>query len=263
MNNVNPVARIVHKITEPILLISAVMLLGGCAAGKMFMAGYTPPQTIADLINEQQAQVGGLPSELAFDGSQYNEIDSSDYLDSEGEHLDVTTGRSDAFSMSNFRQVESFRPRFSYKSIEDYAAQLSMDLMQNRFGLSADAKVGVSSFVKLDTSLQNTTVLGNQLAEYLIGEMQQLGLPVVDHKLMPALQVTSRGDVTFSRDVLQLSNQNVMDHVLSGTLIERPNGVYVNARIISVDSNKVVSSANIMIPGFVLDSLNMGFYSYQ
>jgi TolB-like protein len=171
----------------------------------------------------------------------------------------VTIGLGDTFAQSGYRQVESFRPRFTYKSVQDYAAQLSMDLVRHRHGLRPDAKVGISSFVKLDTSLQNTTILGNQLAEYLIAEMQQQGMPVVDHKLMPALQVTSRGDITFSRDVLRLSQQKVMDHVLSGTMIEKANGVFVNARIISVATNRVVASATVLIPDFVVDSVSMGY----
>ncbi|MFC4699748.1 FlgO family outer membrane protein [Glaciecola siphonariae] len=235
-----------------------VVLLTGCAAGKLLMSGYTPPQTIADLMREQQNAAGGIPPEMAMTGEQYNQIDASDYA-SGNEHLDVTTGTADMHAMSAYHQLESFRPRFTYKSIEDYAAQLAMDLMKNRYGLSAQSRVGISSFVKLDESLQNTTVLGNQLAEYLISEMQQLGLPVVDHKLMPALEVSARGDIAFSRDVMRLSKNKVMDHVLSGTLIERANGVFVNARIISVSTNQVVSSATMLIPSFVAQAASTGY----
>jgi TolB-like protein len=241
------------------LLAYLGLLLSGCAAGNMLMAGYTPPQTIADLLNEQRNKAGGLPAELAMNGQQNKQINSDDSASNSEENLDVTTGSADMHAMSAFHQVESFRPRFSYKSIQDYAAQLSMDLMRNRYGLNADSRVGISSFVKLDTSLQQTTVLGNQLAEYLIAEMQQQGMAVVDHKLMPALEVTSRGDIAFSRDVMRLSKQKMMDHVLSGTLIEKANGVFVNARIISINTNRVVASATVLIPDFVAQSATMGY----
>jgi TolB-like protein len=233
--------------------------LTGCAAGSMLMSGYTPPQTIADLLAEQQQAAGGIPAEMAMNGQQYNEIDTENYNDTRDEHLDVTTGSADMHAMSAFHQVDSFRPRFSYKSVQDYAAQLSMDLMKSRYGLSSNARVGISSFVKLDATLQNQTILGNQLAEYLIFEMQQQGLPVVDHRLMPALQVTSRGDVTFSRDIQQLSKSKVMDHVLSGTLIEKANGVFVNARIMSVTTKQIVATATVLIPSFVVQSATTGY----
>lgn len=242
-----------------VCIICAGLTLTGCAAGSLLMAGYTPPQTIADLLNEHNTAAGGLPLELAMNGQQNNQIDSDDYKDISPEHLDVTTGSADNYAQSAYQKVESFRPRFSYKSVQDYAAQLSMRLIRNRHGLSADARLGISSFVKLDTSLQNTTILGNQLAEYLMAEMQQQGISVVDHKLMPALEVTSRGDITFSRDIMRLSKQNVMDYVLSGTLIEKANGVFVNARIISVQTNRVVASATVLIPDFVAESVASGY----
>ncbi|WP_371195847.1 FlgO family outer membrane protein [Glaciecola sp. SC05] len=242
-----------------LLVAFAAIALTGCAAGKMLMAGYTPPQTIADLLNEQNRAAGVLPPELAMNGQQDNKIGIDDYKDETPEYLDVTTGSAESYAQSGYHQVESFRPRFTYKSIQDYAAQLSMDLIRTRHGLSPNARVGISSFVKLDASLQNTTILGNQLAEFLISEMQQQGMPVVDHKLMPALQVTSNGDIAFSRDVLELSNQNIMDHVLSGTMIEKANGIFVNARIISVNTNRVVASATVLIPDFVVQSTTMGY----
>jgi len=246
-------------VAKVLLIVYACTTLMGCAAGKMLMAGYTPPQTIADLLNEQYAAAGELPPELAFNGQQNNGIDTGDYRGEDVEHLDVSTGHSDPFANSGFRRVEAFRPGFTYKSAQDYAAQLAMDLMHNRNGLTADARIGVSSFVKLDRSLQTTTILGNQLAEYFIAEIQQQGLSVVDQKLMPALQVTPRGDIAFSRDVMQLANTQMMDHVLSGTLIEKPNGVFVNARIIAVHTNRVVSSATILIPSFVAKASNPNY----
>lgn len=247
------------QVLRVLFIAYACTSLMGCAAGKMLMAGYTPPQTIADLLNEQYAAAGQLPPELAFNGQQKNRIDKGDYRVDNIEYLDVSTGHADPFANSGYRRVEAFRPGFTYKSAQDYAAQLAMELMRNRHGLGPDARIGVSSFVKLDRSLQNTTILGNQLAEYFISEIQQQGLSVIDHKLMPALQVTENGDITFSRDVMQLSDTQMMDHVLSGTLIEKANGVFVNARIIAVHSNRVVSSATILIPSFVAQASNPAY----
>lgn len=242
-----------------LLLSYAAVALTGCAAASMLMPGYTPPQTIAGLLNEQYMAAGGIPPELAMDGQQNNQIGIEDYKDESPEYLDVTTGSAESYAQSGYHQVESFRPRFTYKSVQDYAAQLSMDLVRTRHGLGPESRVGISSFVKLDATLQNTTILGNQLAEFMIAEMQQQGMHVVDHKLMPALEVTSYGDIAFSRDVMRLSQQNVMDHVLSGTLIEKANGVFVNARIISVNTNRVVASATLLIPDFVVESTSMGY----
>lgn len=230
-------------------------MLGACSASKMFMAGYTPPQTIADLLNEQYALAGELPPEINPDsrGSAPISIDADANISNEANHDNYYALEA---------PVQRFNPRFTYKSVQDYAAQLAMRLVKNGNGLNGSAKIGISSFVKLDTSLQNTTILGNQLAEYSISEIQQFGLNVIDFKLMPALEVSNNGDIAFSRNVIQLANKQIMNHVLSGTMIERQDGIFVNARIIALGSNRVVSSASILIPSFVAQSTQPNYVSY-
>ena len=236
-------------------LITSLSMLGACSASKMFMAGYTPPQTIADLLNEQYALAGELPPEINPDSRGSAPIS-----------IDANTNISNEANQDNYYALEApvqrFNPRFTYKSVQDYAAQLAMRLVKNGNGLNGSAKIGISSFVKLDTSLQNTTILGNQLAEYSISEIQQFGLNVIDFKLMPALEVSNNGDIAFSRNVIQLANKQIMNHVLSGTMIERQDGIFVNARIIALGSNRVVSSASILIPSFVAQSTQPNYVSY-
>jgi TolB-like protein len=109
--------------------------------------------------------------------------------------------------------------------------------------------------VRLDRSLQQTNILGNQLAEYFISEMQQFGLAVVDFKMTSTLNVTQRGDFVFSRDALKLAKNMKMDHMLSGTMIDKSKGVQINARIISIENGRVVASASVLIPHFIAQSL--------
>lgn len=229
------------------------------------MAGYQPPQTIADLLNEQYGLAGELPPELDDNNRRNTKISLDTYvgeqaIDQNRPQRETEYTADDYYQMQS--PVQRFNPQFTYKSVKDYASQLAMDLVKNGNGLSQNAMIGITSFVKLDTSLQNTTVLGNQLAEYSISEIQQFGLHVIDFKLMPAMQVKSNGDLTFSRNLLQLANNNVMNHVMSGTMIEKAEGVFVNARIISLSNNRVVSSASVLIPRFVAEQTKPRFVSY-
>lgn len=242
-----------------ILVCIIVSILGGCAAGKLFMAGYQPPQTIADLLNEQYALAGELPPEINSANRSNTPITNASYKG------DVSASvAKQVYDNQSPQQpaVQRFTPRFTYKSVQDYAGQLAMDLMKNANGLTSEARIGVTSFVKLDYTLQNTTILGNQLAEYSISEIQQFGLNVIDFKLMPAIQVSSRGDLAFSRDVVKLANQNIMDHVLSATMIEKVDGVFINARIIALGTNRVVSSASVLVPKFVATQVQPQSFTY-
>jgi TolB-like protein len=243
-----------------------VVFVGGCAAGKMFMAGYQPPQTIADLLREQNALANGTP--LNGITGQAHEIQkrsaktigSSSYQD--GPMTDESTNgniRTPALAQA---PVQRFTPQFTYKSVQDYAGQLAMDLVKNARGLNSQAHIGVTSFVKLDNTLQNTTILGNQMAEYSISEIQQFGLNVIDFKLMPAIQVSKRGDLAFSRDLMQLAKNDVVSHVMSATMIEKADGVFINARIITLGSNRVISSASVLVPRFLAQQIQPQYLAY-
>ncbi|MGB3727084.1 MAG: FlgO family outer membrane protein [Glaciecola sp.] len=248
-----------QQTSKLISMAACVALLSGCAAGKMFMAGYTPPQTIADLINEQYALAGELPPELDPDKRDNKPITLDASLVRTSNDTSNNSGEQD-YTLD--APVQRFNPRFTYKSVQDYAGQLAMQLVKNGNGLNTRAKIGVSAFVKLDTTLQNTTVLGNQLAEYSISEIQQFGLHVIDFKLMPAIKVTRGGDLAYSRNVVELAESSNMNHVLSGTMIQKREGIFVNARIIELGSSKVVSTASVLIPRFVADQASPQFVSY-
>lgn len=148
-----------------------------------------------------------------------------------------------------------FSPGITHKALNDYAASLAMALMDGSVQLTTEELIGIASFVRLNRSLRQTTILGNQLSEYLIAELQHYGLGVIDFKLANTLDVTGRGDLALSREGRRIAKRMEMDHILTGTLVEQPRGVSVNARIISIDQQKVVASANVFIPSFVVTSL--------
>ncbi|MCW8092579.1 FlgO family outer membrane protein [Alteromonas sp. ASW11-130] len=151
-----------------------------------------------------------------------------------------------------------FQPRQTHKKVVDYASQLAMELVDRAMGLSTSELVGVTSFVRLNTSLSDTTILGNQLSEYLISELQAYGIGVIDFKVTDGIKVTPRGDIAMDRSGKRLVESVRLDHILTGTMIEDARGVRVNARIVAVKSKRVVASASIHIPAFVVTSLYAG-----
>jgi TolB-like protein len=244
------------RFVKLVSLIFAVLVLNACAVGKMLTAGYTPPPLVAGLSPADE------PTELekTAPGSKVrNGISLDNY---KGEAPSPLMPDTSAHTVQPWHTPSSlFRPSFVHKSLADYAAQLSMELLKNSSGMKQDDLIGVASFVRLDRSLQHTNVLGNQLSEYFISEIQQFGLAVVDFMAMDAIRVTERGDFVFSRNSFELAKNLQMDHMLSGTLIDKAKGVQINARIISIDNKRVVASASVLIPHFIADSLRPEFVS--
>ncbi|MBF7072520.1 hypothetical protein ISG33_03780 [Glaciecola sp. MH2013] len=237
-----------------LLLMTFVLLLSGCAVGRMLVSGYTPPPLIEqleqdnDLLVDINQGVQNQRKQGAISLESYKGDAPFPLLQNRGdEQVDYRSWQTPS---------SLFQPSFVHKSIEDYAAQMAMELLKNSAGLKTSDLIGVGSFVRLDRSLQTTNVLGNQLSEYFISEVQQFGLSVIDFKAMNHVHVRSSGDYMFSRDSLELAQDLEMDHMLSGTMIDKPKGIQVNARIISVTNKRVVASASVLIPHFIVQRLH-------
>ncbi|GEA13327.1 FlgO family outer membrane protein [Alteromonas sp. KUL49] len=220
--------------------VSALMLmacLSGCAMSPEFSAFFVEPEPEP----MQEPMYPANPSGFVY---------TPDSRDQEHAHLSAQeqTYRDPLHS--------GFAPSQTHKRLNDYASQLAMDLMENATQLTQDDLVGITSFVRFDATLSTSTVLGNQLSEYLIAELQDFGVSIVDFKLANGITVSPYGDFAMSRSAKYLASELAMDHLVTGTIIEDERGLRVNARIVSLENKQVMSSANIYIPAFIVTSLH-------
>ena len=86
-------------------------------------------------------------------------------------------------------------------------------------------------------------------------EIHQFGLDVVDFKTTDFIRVTPKGDFVFSRDFMELREEQPIEYVLGGTLVHHQGGTLVNARIVSVASKKVLASAQSFVPQHVVSAI--------
>jgi TolB-like protein len=148
-----------------------------------------------------------------------------------------------------------FSTDLHFNRLGEYTEQMAADLQNDVRGMRVDQPIVVASFVHLDSSLQNTDTLGIQLAESFINELQQIGLPVADHKLMGVLDVNVKGDFVFSRNMGQFYNEVNIGYVLTGTMLRNSRGLVINARLINFKTNAVVASTSKFLPNIVINNL--------
>ncbi|GEM_PF-470118 len=158
-------------------------------------------------------------------------------------------------------------PYANHQLLTNYISRMARELVDNLQPYRL-RNIAVTSFVNLDESLQKSNLAGNQISEEFITEIRQLGLPVVDFKTTGFIKVTSAGDFVFSRKAKELRDVQGIDHVLSGTMVWHQNGLVINARIIDLNSNQVLSASKGFIPYFVTDQAFSGptsgrFYNYS
>ena len=146
-------------------------------------------------------------------------------------------------------EIDSFNlPRHA---INDVVKGLAYQMLESSSFVNAKTPVAVASFVNLK-DLESTNWLGNQLAESFVHELQLHGLVIVDFKTTGHIRVTKDGDYVFSRDWKELPERQIIDYVVTGTMMEQQDGILVNARMIGMQSKVVVATAQSFIPTWVI-----------
>ncbi|MDC8830633.1 FlgO family outer membrane protein [Alteromonas gilva] len=149
----------------------------------------------------------------------------------------------------------TYKGRPLSKHVGDYVKVLTQDLVANMEVVNNQTPVGVTHFALLDSALNKTNLLGQQMAESFVHELHKFRIPVIDFKATDFIRVTPEGDFLLTRDYLELETNLPLEFVLTGTMARHQGGVMVNARIIGIESHSVVASAQMLIPYYVADAL--------
>jgi TolB-like protein len=141
--------------------------------------------------------------------------------------------------------------------INYYVRGLMQDLVANLQYVNSTTPVAVVSFVMLDSNYNDSNLLGIQIAESLIHEVHKFGIPVIDFKTTGYIRVTEQGDFAFSRDYEDFSGEMPARYIVGGTMLKHTDGYLINARIVGMQSQAVVASAQSFIPNSVSDPILM------
>lgn len=142
----------------------------------------------------------------------------------------------------------------SHKQLDDYVAQLAMQLYHTSATAIPDATVAVAGFAELTPGRDHLHPLGNVLAERFLQQLPRYGLTMVDHKLTGGIKLTAQGDAVFSNRAGQVAANQRIDYVLSGTVQHNQHGALVNVRIMNLKNKTILASASQLIPQFVLEN---------
>ncbi len=132
-------------------------------------------------------------------------------------------------------------------TLDFFIDMLTEELVMSNTAVSQKTPLAVTSFVDLQ-DMGSTSWLGNTVSEGFIHQLQRRGFRVVDFKTTGSIKVTSDGDFAFSRNWKELSPEQDVQYVLTGTMVRQEGGVIVNARIIGMKSRIVVATAQGFLP---------------
>lgn len=140
-------------------------------------------------------------------------------------------------------------------TLDHYARNLVHELMANHHRVEEQAMVAVTDLAFVETDLQQGSVFSNHLSEAIIYDLHLFGVPVLDFKVTDYIRVTDKGDFVLSRDFSELSAELPIKYVVTGTITTHQAGVMLNARLIQIDSKRVISAARTFVPAAVYNAI--------
>ncbi|WP_348729248.1 FlgO family outer membrane protein [Rheinheimera texasensis] len=216
-------------------LLLLCLSLSGCATWERYslLTGSEPEPAEVELAapEQQKARPQYFVSPALYDGAAYQ-----------------------ATQQSAQKLQSQYQPQAAV-NVNHYVQSMMHDLVANLDLVNPQMVIGMTSFVYLDGPFDQTDLLGNQLSESFMHEVHQFGLGVIDFKTTDYIRVTPQGDFVFSRDFMELKEEQPIEFVLGGTLVRHQGGTLINARLVSVASKKVAATAQGFIPQNVVDAL--------
>ncbi|HIQ24943.1 MAG TPA: hypothetical protein EYH43_03065 [Persephonella sp.] len=163
--------------------------------------------------------------------------------------------------------VNAKEPSKTYdRQIEIIPSQTPEGIFNSRIILLADqleqnltknvkcCPIVITTFVSLD-NIEKTSHLGRLIKENLQHELLVRKWKVLDIRLSKNLYINKDGEFILSRNInkLKLNNEVKIESVLVGTYSKLGDSIIVNAKLIRVSDNAIVSSGQIILPAELYD----------
>lgn len=224
--------------------IGVSLLLSGCSSYWENMSGEATQTNRSQPEPGVNVQVVDVTGEMSADTSSSREYSShSDAQDYGAMPAGTSYGKS------------KLRGALLNRHVGDYVQSMTQDLISNMEYLTDKTPVGVTNFALIDSDLQQTNILGFQLAESFIHELHKFRIPVIDFKATDYIRVTEQGDFLLTRDYLELTEEAPIEYILTGTMTKHQGGVLINARILGLKSKAVVATAQMLMPMHAAEAL--------
>lgn len=129
---------------------------------------------------------------------------------------------------------------------------MSDQLVRNSDINQLSKPVIVTPFVSLD-DMKEASGFGRLLAEGLIHELQVRHWNVVDFKLIN--KSNSNWEINEKGDIQKISEQYKIGHIVTGTYTMANEKIFVNAKILDIETAAVISSGQAVLPLNGIESL--------
>jgi len=144
---------------------------------------------------------------------------------------------------------KDFQSERSFQTISEYTEQMVYQLNKKVSNRNFERTIIVPPFSALSAIDSSNPQLAVDLAEAFIIDMQNVGLPTAE-------LLVANTSTDFQADYLtyieESSASDDIGFIVKGTMRETKNGVMLYARIIDIDSRKVIASTKKLLPFYLI-----------
>lgn len=150
------------------------------------------------------------------------------------------------------RDSNLFKPGTNFQTINEYTEQMVHVLFKKVSENNIEKPIAVPPFISISSTPGTNQELNVSVAEAFIVEMQNIGLPVAEFILTNS---TEHEQTNFLSYIEELAGSQHFGYVLKGTMRERKHGTMVHAKIINVETKKVIASTSKILPNYLVSLL--------
>ena len=161
----------------------------------------------------------------------------------------VDVGLVQEITESTEEKNHDFQSARSFQTINEYTEQMVYRLHQKLSSKKIEKSIVVPPFVSLSAIGTSNPNLAIDLAEAFIINMQNIGLPTAE-LLLANISIDHKTDYAIYLE--ESSGNGDIGYVLKGTMRKTSNGIMIYARVIDIESKKVIASVAKLLPLYLI-----------
>jgi TolB-like protein len=143
-----------------------------------------------------------------------------------------------------------FKPSTNFQTINEYTEQMVHTLYQKVSLQNIEKAIAVPPFISLPYTKEANQQFNVSVAEAFAVDMQNIGFPVAEFILTNA---SENEQTNFLSYIEELAGSQHFGYILKGTMRERENGTMIHAKIIDVETKKVIASTSKFLPKYLVN----------
>ncbi|AEP30361.1 FlgO family outer membrane protein [Brumicola nitratireducens] len=155
----------------------------------------------------------------------------------------------------NQTENPSATPSIHFVQLNEYTQQLARELKADLPIQGLNSAILVRPFEYGGQTNKQSSALSEQLAEYLAGDLRDLGIITSDISLNNNLYRTEAGEIEYSDEQHASLEEFGTGYVMVGKMMKNQHGIILSVKVVELKNGRLVASGNKFLPNMILKNV--------